>query len=120
MMRGGCHCGKVRFEITGQPNWLGRCHCHDCQKISGTAYMAYAGFGTKQVSFLSEKPKEYKSSAAVTRTFCDVCGSPIEWKKDDEPQNTALSLGLFDEDPNFDLTNDLYEENSPSWAKHQA
>jgi len=119
-MRGGCHCGKVRFEITGQPNWLGRCHCRDCQKISGTAYMAYAGFDTRQVKFLSATPKEYKSSSAVTRTFCDICGSPIEWKMDDKPQNTCLNLGLFDEDPNFDPTDDLYEENTPSWAKHQA
>lgn len=39
---------------------------------------------------------------------------------DDKPQNTCLNLGLFDEDPNFDPTDDLYEENTPSWAKHQA
>lgn len=114
-MNGGCHCGKIRFEVTGEPTWLGRCHCHDCQKISGSAFMAFAEFKVENVKFTNGTPTPYKSSTDITRTFCSKCGSPIEWKRDDTPNRTSLTLGLFDEDPNFGNMDDLYKEESPSW-----
>lgn len=95
-MNGSCHCGKIKIEVTGKWTWAGRCHCRDCQKISGAAYLAFACFKSSQVKFLAEIPKTYKSSESVTRTFCDQCGSPVEWKQDSEPQMTNLTLGLFE------------------------
>ncbi|MEL6103389.1 MAG: GFA family protein [Pseudomonadota bacterium] len=34
-MQGGCYCGAVRYEVTGQPVMKGQCHCRECQYISG-------------------------------------------------------------------------------------
>jgi hypothetical protein len=32
-MTGGCACGKVRFEVRGEPYRVGVCHCLTCRKV---------------------------------------------------------------------------------------
>ena len=39
-MTGGCLCGAVRYECTGEPVFSLLCHCRDCQRQSGSAYAA--------------------------------------------------------------------------------
>ena len=35
---GGCACGAIRYEVTGEPIVTFNCHCRDCQKTTGGAY----------------------------------------------------------------------------------
>ena len=35
---GGCQCGAVRYEVTGEPKVVVACHCTDCQRQSGSAF----------------------------------------------------------------------------------
>jgi Glutathione-dependent formaldehyde-activating enzyme len=39
---GGCLCGAVRYTVRGEPVHVGRCHCADCRKESGSAFTVYA------------------------------------------------------------------------------
>jgi hypothetical protein len=32
---GGCACGAVRYEFTGEPVMMGHCQCRACQRDSG-------------------------------------------------------------------------------------
>jgi hypothetical protein len=32
-VRGSCHCGAVRIEVPGAPEWLGRCNCSFCRRV---------------------------------------------------------------------------------------
>ena len=38
---GGCLCGDVRYRVRGEPVHVGRCHCADCRKESGSAFTIY-------------------------------------------------------------------------------
>ena len=38
---GGCLCGAVRYTVRGEPFHVGRCHCADCRKRSGSTYTIY-------------------------------------------------------------------------------
>src|SRR5947199_226417 len=38
---GGCLCGVVRYVVRGEPFHVGRCHCADCRKESGSTYSIY-------------------------------------------------------------------------------
>lgn len=41
---GGCACGAVRFEISGEPMVQADCQCRDCQRKSGTGHGSYLTF----------------------------------------------------------------------------
>ncbi|WP_442084069.1 GFA family protein [Rhizobium brockwellii] len=33
----GCRCGRVRYEVRGEPYVSGLCHCATCRKLTGSA-----------------------------------------------------------------------------------
>ena len=35
---GGCYCGNIRYESTAPPLMMIKCHCRDCQHITGSPY----------------------------------------------------------------------------------
>ncbi len=39
---GGCLCGAVRYEVSGEPYIAGLCHCTKCRKLTGSAFSATA------------------------------------------------------------------------------
>jgi len=37
---GGCVCGAVRYECTAEPIMMFKCHCRDCQQVTGGGFVA--------------------------------------------------------------------------------
>ena len=35
---GGCSCGAIRYEITVEPVTMLKCHCRDCQQLTGSGF----------------------------------------------------------------------------------
>jgi hypothetical protein len=38
---GGCACGAIRYECNAEPIMMGKCHCRDCQHISGGPFVPF-------------------------------------------------------------------------------
>ena len=38
-MIGRCLCGQVRYSANVDPDWIGVCHCQDCQKQTGISLL---------------------------------------------------------------------------------
>ena len=47
---GGCLCGKIRYSADAEPAFVGLCHCHDCQKFTGSAFAAVIGLPKSAVT----------------------------------------------------------------------
>lgn len=41
-MKGSCSCGKVQYELTAPPLFVHACHCRDCQRHTGSAFVVNA------------------------------------------------------------------------------
>ena len=41
---GGCLCGAVRYRAQGEPRAALHCHCADCRRASGVAFLSWAAF----------------------------------------------------------------------------
>ena len=41
-LQGGCACGHVRYRLTARPMFVHCCHCRDCQRQTGTAFVINA------------------------------------------------------------------------------
>ncbi|MDX3900505.1 MAG: GFA family protein [Sphingobium sp.] len=76
MATGGCHCGAIRYEVTGEPAHSALCHCSDCRKASGAPMVGWALFAEAQLT-ISGEPARYASSGPVTRHFCGICGTGL-------------------------------------------
>lgn len=101
MLRGGCLCGGIRYEINGPIGSAVYCHCSMCRKPHGTAFRARLAVPQTSFRFVQGENLlvEYRSSGNTVRTFCRVCGSPMVNVWDREPGNYGLAMGSLDDDP---------------------
>lgn len=90
MAEGGCHCGAVRYEITGEPRRVGLCHCTDCRRSAGAPMVAWAILGEDQFRLLKGEVTAYASSEHGRRRFCPTCGTGLYYT------NAATFEGLVD------------------------
>ena len=80
-VEGKCHCGKIAYEATVDPDTVTICHCTDCQTLTGSAYRANIPAPAESFVLLRGQPKIYiKTAESGTRrahAFCPDCGTPI-------------------------------------------
>jgi hypothetical protein len=78
---GGCHCGAITFEAKIDTSKVLICHCHDCQKISGTSFRTVAMAEVGHFNITKGKAKEYVKTAESgnrrAQGFCQDCGSSL-------------------------------------------
>jgi hypothetical protein len=73
---GGCHCGAVRYSLTGDPDYSALCLCTDCRKSAGAHLVGWALFREDQVA-VSGTTRAYNSSGDIERHFCEHCGTGL-------------------------------------------
>ena len=75
---GSCACGKIGYELTGEPLFTHACHCTDCQRRSGAAFCLSMMLEAQQLEItagtLAGFPKTATSGALKTVYFCAGCG----------------------------------------------
>ena len=87
---GGCLCGAVRYIVRGEPYRYGICHCADCRKESGSVFVVYAHWRTKDAE-VTGPVTTYKG-----RSFCPTCGSRLF---DIHATDLEIRIGSLDEAP---------------------
>jgi hypothetical protein len=95
MLEGGCLCGAIRFRVSGGPRYSAICHCNSCRRASSAPSVAWQTFERRHFEVLSGRPRSYRSSAGVERTFCDNCGSALTYRTEQRPEHidvTSVSL----------------------------
>jgi hypothetical protein len=88
---GGCTCGAVRYEVRGPPNKVGLCHCADCRKETGSAFLYYADWLAGAFSFTGTV------ATYEGRSFCPTCGTRLFHLQDDGA--AEICLGSLDDAP---------------------
>ena len=78
---GGCACGAIRYEISGEPVVMNHCQCCDCQRRSGAGHGSYFTFSDKRRVKLEGEAMQCDvvadSGNVKTHAFCPACGSPV-------------------------------------------
>lgn len=49
-LTGGCSCGEVRYRLRSAPMFVHCCHCRDCQRLTGSAFVVNALIGTDRMA----------------------------------------------------------------------
>jgi hypothetical protein len=99
MLRGGCLCGAVRYEIEGPLGPVILCHCVQCRRASGTAFAANASVAGLRIVAGENRVNEFESSPGKLRASCRDCGSALYSAQDSRPGVRRVRLGTLDDDP---------------------
>lgn len=92
-MTGRCMCGETTYETSGNPSAAHACHCDDCQRFTGTAFVG-VDFETLEIS---GAVKWFKSSQWGERGSCSNCGSAMFWRLQNGSGPKVVSIGSLDE-----------------------
>jgi hypothetical protein len=79
-IQGGCQCGAVRYQVSGEPQHVALCHCTDCQKSAGAPMVAWAAFAENEFTLLQGELTVFNSSGTTLRSFCPKCGTGIVYR----------------------------------------
>ena len=115
---GRCLCGAVRFETEGPPLLVARCHCLDCQRLTGTGHSTGAMFAESRLRLrgaVREFQLTSEAGRVVTRVFCPACGSPILGKNEGMPGYVTLSLGALDDSSGFEPSVEIFTRSKRPW-----
>ena len=97
---GGCYCGSLRYEANGDVEASIQCHCRECQYITGGNPNVIMIMPLNGFEFVKGIPKTFKRKDienAVTRLFCENCGTGIGTKNPNRPNSIILKVGTFDD-----------------------
>lgn len=99
-LQGGCQCGAVRYEISGEPQHVALCHCIDCRKSAGAPAVAWAAFAGDEFTLKQGELTTFNSSGSAMRSFCSKCGTGIAYRNADMlPGIVDIQAATLD-DPN--------------------
>ena len=104
-LTGGCYCGALRYEITGEIPWRALCFCKTCQKISGGAGNLFIGIEAKQFQYTQGKPRSFRregEGVIPTREFCERCGVHIAGRLSQIPDGVVVKIGTLDDPSVFE------------------
>ena len=117
---GGCACGEIRYEVSGEPMAMVDCQCRDCQRKSGTGHSSFVVL-PRAGATLSGKAAQWDmvadSGNVKTRGFCPKCGSPVYVTFPANPGVIAVHAGSLDEPSRYKPQVVTYTVRGHTWDK---
>ncbi len=95
--RGGCHCGKVRFELEA-PSTLEvlECNCSLCQKV-GFMHLLVPRSDFRLVSGKDSLTSYQFNTRTANHLFCKVCGVKSFYVPRSHPNDFSVNARCLDE-----------------------
>lgn len=122
-LEGGCHCGALRYRLSAPPLMIYNCHCTNCQKITGSAFVVSAAIPESAFAFTKGAPKtvEWISDAGNRRFgwFCGDCGSRIAHGQIPSTGVLSLRAGTFDDTSWIEPVGDIWTKSAQGWFKFE-
>ena len=115
VLTGGCQCGAVRFALSASPMRVSICHCRMCQKASGAPFASLADVERSDFAWTRGKPAAFRSSSIAERDFCADCGTPLSFRRIDDPR-IEIMTGAFDRPDRVVPTRQFGTESRLGWV----
>ena len=119
VLRGGCLCGTVTYEVESPLLRFAHCHCSRCRRATGSSHASNLYVVPRQFHWTSgeESVRRYDlpSAPSFSTTFCSGCGSPL-------PHHTRSGLeivvpaGSLEGKPDLDPQAHIFFESRPGWS----
>src|SRR5689334_19420272 len=115
---GGCLCGALRYEVSGEPGSAGFCFCRDCQRASGSGFIPFMNFPAETVRIAGPSVANEATSARGTpahRNRCPDCGSLVFGGVRGTSAWHTIYAGTLDDPADFVPQMAIFGRDRPSW-----
>ena len=102
---GSCLCAAIRFELTPPTRFCAHCHCSNCRRAHGAAFVTWVGLLPERLRIVegNDHLVRYPTDTGAVRSFCDRCGATLFYEGprwEGEIHVTLASLhGPIDREP---------------------
>ena len=97
---GGCACGAVRYRLTSEPLFVHCCHCLNCQRQTGSAFVINLLIEADRVEVLTGRPEPVdapRDDGSAQRIFrCPSCQVAV-FSEYGWPELRFVRAGTLDE-----------------------
>ncbi|WP_199154543.1 GFA family protein [Chromobacterium sp. ASV23] len=113
-----CLCGEIHYSVDVEPVFSGNCHCKDCQRTSGSAFIPAMLFPEKDVR-ISGTARYFETTADSghmhKRGFCPNCGSQLFAKFSSLPGMLGIKAGTLHDTSRYVPTLDFHVASAAAW-----
>ena len=109
---GHCLCGGVRFHVRPKRMAMDVCHCGQCRRWTGGAWMSVECAPDSLVIEGEASLSLYESSNHAERGFCTTCGTILFWRMRNGSLLT-ISAQAFDRPEDFAFASEIFIDNKP-------
>jgi len=116
---GGCLCGAVRYEISGEPVTMRVCWCKDCQRLAagnGAANVLFQRDSVKISGTPATFSKQADSGNVIDRKFCAACGTQMFGETAARPNFIVVRAGTLDDPSIFKPLANIWTISAPAWV----
>jgi len=116
-IEGGCLCGAVRFAVRGPSRFCAHCHCQNCRRAHGAAFVTWVGYPDAQLTLLygADELARYRTDTDATRSFCRRCGSTLFYAGPRWPGEVHVALANIDGPIDRAPSAHVYVDHKAAW-----
>ena len=119
-MNGGCLCGAVRYEVSGEAQRFYHCHCRRCRKATGTGHASILLVTPlESIQWIEGESllRRYKVPEAERfyNCFCSQCGSPMP-RVVPELNGVLIPAGSLDDEPPVKPQARIFWDSRAEWS----
>ena len=118
---GGCACGAVRYRLTSAPLFVHCCHCRDCQRQTGSAFVLNALIETDRVGLLKGEPLPTPvptDSGKPHRIFrCSACQTAVWSEYGGVAKLRFVRVGTLDDPTALEPDVHIYVRSKLPWVR---
>jgi hypothetical protein len=116
---GGCACGAVRYRLASDPLFVHCCHCLNCQRQTGSAFVVNLLIEADRVELLAGNPQPVdvpRDDGSSQRIFrCPACKVAI-FSEYGRPEVRFVRGGTLDEPSSVSPDVHIYTRSKLGWV----
>ena len=120
-LEGGCACGAVRYRLASGPMFVHCCHCLDCQRQTGSAFVLNALIEGTRVQLLSGETKPYPQPTDSGRPHvihrCPDCGTALWSTYGGREQLRFVRVGTLEQPSTLAPDVHIYTRSKQPWVR---
>ena len=118
-LEGGCACGEVRYRLTDSPMFVHCCHCLNCQRQTGSAFVLNMLIEASRVDLLEGTPTavDVPREHGPHRIFrCPTCQVAVWSEYGGRPEFLFVRAGTLDDPASVSPDVHIYTRSKLPWV----